>query len=142
MTRNATLALAVLALAIFSFCTANTYEDGKSMYTANCANCHMENGAGLGTLIPPLTDAAYLKAQRNSLPCILRFGLQDTLVIHGKTYAEQMPGTPEYSDIDITNLLNYVNSSWGNNVPLYTLAEVRALLQQCRREDWPLIQRR
>lgn len=113
-------------------CEANPYREGERLYQANCANCHLDNGAGLGALIPPLAKADYLAANRDLLPCILKYGLKDTIVVNGTQYAEAMPGVPTLSDIQITNLLNFIGNSWGNTLPTYRLDEVRVLLEQCR----------
>jgi cytochrome c551 len=85
----------------------------------------------LGALIPPLAGADYLVANRNSLPCIIRYGIADNIVVNGVQYAEQMAGHPELSDIDIANVLNYIGNSWGNQQTPFQLGELRAMLQSC-----------
>lgn len=110
----------------------STYRAGERLYKANCANCHMDTGAGLGALIPPLANADYLTQHRDALPCVLRHGLADSIVVNGRAYAEKMPGVPRLSEVDITNILNYINHSWGNQNPPYRLDEVRELLQHCQ----------
>lgn len=92
----------------------------------------MANGEGLGALMPPLTDTAYLSANRERLPCILRYGLKDTIVVNGKMYAEAMPGAATLSDIHIVNILNYIDASWGSGKATYQLEEVRRALDACR----------
>jgi mono/diheme cytochrome c family protein len=131
------LALRLLPLALclsllFNACQPNPYREGERLYRQHCANCHMENGEGLGTLMPPLTDAAYLSKNRERLPCILRYGLKDTIVVNGRTYAEAMPGVTTLSDIHIVNILNYVNATWGGGEASYQLDEVRRALDACR----------
>lgn len=129
--KMAPLAL-LLALALAGTqCEPNPYREGERLYQANCSNCHLDNGAGLGALIPPLAGADYLAANRERLPCILRYGLRDTIVVNGTVYAEAMAGVPTLSDIQITNILNFINNSWGNNLPPYRLDEVRDLLTKC-----------
>lgn len=125
-----TTLVALFALALMSpACETNPYREGERLYKANCANCHLDNGAGLGALIPPLAGADYLASNRERLPCILKYGLKDTIVVNGVPYAEAMPGVPTLSAIHITNILNYINTSWGNNLPPYRLDEVRVLLE-------------
>lgn len=114
-------------------CEQNTFQEGERLYKTHCANCHMDDGVGLSALIPPLAGSDYLAAHRDQLPCVLRYGLADTIVVNGKTYAENMPGVPTLSEIHLTNLLNYINNSWGNQNGVYRLEEVRALLEKCRR---------
>lgn len=112
-------------------CDTETYQGGGRLYKTQCANCHMDNGEGLSALIPPLGNSDYLAKNRDRLPCIIRYGLHDTIVVNGKTYAENMPGMPGNSEIQVTNILNYINTSWGNNNPPYSFDEVRQLLEKC-----------
>ena len=120
-----------LFLAALSSCEDQTYQSGGRIYKKACANCHMDSGEGLGALIPPLAGSDFLGKNRDKLPCIIRYGLQDTIVVNGKTYGENMAAMPGFSDIQITNLLNYVNTSWGNHNPVYSYEEVKALLEKC-----------
>ncbi len=127
-----TILLSVFLLSLLFACENQTYQSGGRLYKTMCANCHMDSGEGLGALIPPLAGADYLEKNRDKLPCIVRQGLQDTIVVNGKVYAEKMAGMPGLSDIQVTNLLNYINTSWGNNNPPYSYEEVTELLLKCR----------
>lgn len=130
-TRMAVLALFVYGLSLWR-CEQQPYREGARLYKVHCANCHLDDGKGLGTLIPPLAGSDYLSANRKALPCILKYGLRDTISVNGKTYAEQMPGVPSLSAIHITNILNFVNHSWGNKLEPYRLDEVQQMLNSCR----------
>jgi mono/diheme cytochrome c family protein len=123
--------LAALAFFFATDCGSNTHATGERLYKKNCANCHLDGGQGLGGLIPPLAGADYLNLQRAQLPCILKNGISDTLLVNGKIYAENMPAAAELSDVDITNILNYVNQAWGNNYGVFQLDEVRDILKRC-----------
>jgi mono/diheme cytochrome c family protein len=92
----------------------------------------MDNGAGLGALIPPLAGADYLTSHRNELPCVIRHGLKDTIYVNGQIYAEQMQGIKSLNEIQITNVLNYILQSWGNQGKPFTLEEVQKALQTCK----------
>ncbi len=118
------------SLLIFS-CQTNPYHDGEALYKTQCANCHMDSGEGLSALIPTLAKSDYLTKHRDQIPCIIWHGLNDTITVNGKIYAEQMPPNVALTEVDITNILNFVNTSWGNQNPLYTLEEVKHLLEQC-----------
>ena len=43
-----------------------------------------------------------------------------------------MDGMPGLSDIQITNLLNYINNSWGNANPAFSYEEVTEILSKCK----------
>lgn len=127
--------LGILAALTFSnSCEQNPYRIGERLYKTHCANCHMDNGEGLGELIPPLGGSDYLAKHREDLACILRYGLKDTIVVNGKTYAEQMLPNDKLSDIHIANLLNFIGQSWGNRLEAFTFEEVEAALQDCKKE--------
>jgi len=124
-------------LFVFTACERSPYQDGARIYKNYCANCHMDSGEGLGALIPPLAGADYLAKNYDQLPCLVRYGLQDTIVVNGKIYAEEMPPNDKLSDIDITNVLNYVNTHLGNQNPIFTLEQVRASLDKCSTIQFP-----
>lgn len=123
---------ALLCLYFGGGCEQNTFQEGERLYKVHCANCHMDDGIGLSALIPPLAGSDYLNKHREQLPCILRYGLSDTIFVNGKMYAEKMPGVSALSEIHIANLLNFINNSWGNRNGVYRLEEVRAALGKCK----------
>lgn len=116
-------------LLVLMRCTG-THESGQRVYEGYCANCHLDDGKGLGALIPPLANSDYLQTNRARLPLIVRYGLQDTIVVNGVTYAEKMAGMPGLNEIQVTNLLNYIGQSWGNKVPPFTFDEVKKSLDE------------
>ncbi|RZL39777.1 MAG: cytochrome c, partial [Pedobacter sp.] len=83
----------------------NYMSNGKDIYKAKCQNCHGENGEGLGQLAPPLTDSVFLKTNKDRLACIIKNGVNETLVINGKEYKEKMPAFPELADIDVAQVM-------------------------------------
>ena len=110
----------------------NPYIQGKIMYENFCENCHMEDGSGLVEVIPPLAGADYLKNNPNLLPCIIRNGMNGELQVNGKTYNTEMPGTPQLTEFEITNIINYINTAWGNNYPIVKHLDVRNSLENCK----------
>lgn len=128
---QATLPLLALLFLATACQDTSSYREGARLYKTNCANCHMDDGVGLGALIPPIAGADYLRTHRDKLPCILKYGLKDSIRVNGQLYAEAMPGVPTLSAIQITNILNYINHNWGNDNPVYRLDEVQALLESC-----------
>jgi hypothetical protein len=125
----------VLLSLLFLFqikCETSPYTDGKDLYGKMCANCHIENGEGVGLLIPPLANADYLALYREKLPCIVLYGMNDSIVVNGKNYHEEMYGYKTLNLADLTNILNYVNNSWGNKNGVYRLDEVQAMVKKCQ----------
>lgn len=121
----------VLIIAALSLARCmGTHESGQRIYASYCANCHLDDGKGLGALIPPLANSDYLAANRKKLPLVIRYGLQDTIVVNGVVYAEKMAGMPGLNEIQVTNLLNYIGQSWGNNIEPFTFDEVKKTLDE------------
>jgi mono/diheme cytochrome c family protein len=132
-------ALFIASSIILSHCDSdnNTYKQGKILYTRYCANCHMEDGAGLKGLIPPLAKSDYLQAHRAELPCILLRGQKGKLIVNGVEYGNQemlpvkrLSGDP-LTDFEMTNILNYISTSMENKEKIWTIDEVREGLKAC-----------
>lgn len=123
--------LIVSTLILFSQCKQKPYVHGEILYNNFCSSCHMEDGKGLAGLIPPLLDEAYLKMHRSKIPCIIRNGMEGEIMVNGQPYNQPMPGQRKLSDTDITNIINFVNTSWGNQLEPISLGEVREILETC-----------
>lgn len=113
-------------------CQDTPYQIGERLYKAQCANCHLDNGQGLGALIPPLAGSDYLVKHRAELACLVRYGIADTILVNGQQYSEKMPPHGKMSDVQIANVLNYVLSSWGNELPPLHPEELKQYLAACQ----------
>lgn len=91
----------------------------------------MPDGAGLKSLIPTLVKADYLLDNPLKTACIIRYGIEDTLIVNGNQYTQAMAAVPVLSDFEIANIMNYIHSSWGNDMPFVTLAQVKEALDSC-----------
>ncbi|HEX8660074.1 MAG TPA: cytochrome c [Hymenobacter sp.] len=113
-------------------CFTNKRNQGQRLYAQNCAGCHGDQGQGLARLIPPLAGSDYLVKHRAELPCLLRNGQNEPIVVNGVGYHNVMPGNKALSTAQLTNLLNYVESHWGNEAPPRTIRDVQEQLDSCR----------
>lgn len=107
------------------------FRQGEILYNNFCANCHMADGSGLKGLIPPLAGADYVEADPARTACIIRYGLEDTIVVNDTSYTQPMAGIDKLSDFEITNIINYINQAWGNDYGYTTFDEVKARLDSC-----------
>ncbi len=124
-------ALLLASLAAGSGCDQK-FPDGQFLYKQICANCHMDDGSGLGLLIPPLAGADFLRDHQAELPCIIHRGLSGKITVNGKEYGgQEMAGLPTLTDVEITNICNYVNTSFGNAGRVVSLQEVQRALANC-----------
>ncbi len=122
---------------LYTSCKDSTFSQGKEQYEQLCANCHGNDGAGLGGLIPPLAKSDYLKDNKEILACIIKNGLQGEILVNGKSYNQAMPAAlnQNLTPADITNICNYVLSSWDNQYGALTLDDVQKQLKACKRGE-------
>jgi len=107
---------------------------GARLYSQHCANCHMEEGQGLRGLYPPLAGADYLKQAEENIACMLRYGYEGPMKVNGKTYNQPMPGNNTLSDQEITTLINYIRTQWGNDWKEVSYASVKTVLDSCEKQ--------
>jgi mono/diheme cytochrome c family protein len=133
-------ALSLPALLVLPGCFTNKQHQGERLYVQHCAGCHGEQGEGLGQLIPPLAGSDYLAQHPSQLACIVRYGLKGPITVKGVSYNQLMLGVQdttthhELSPAQVTNLLNFIESHWGNHAGpagVRTIAGTDAELRAC-----------
>lgn len=110
---------------------ARYYVNGKGLYEKHCQNCHAADGTGLKNLYPPLTDTTYLKRSKEDLACIIKYGMNDSIIVNGQLYDNKMPSNTQLTDIDVTQILVYIGNTFGNNLGSFNLDEVNSSLKNC-----------
>lgn len=86
---------------------------GEKIYLKKCAVCHGKDGLGKGKRIPPLANSDYLRNNREASIRGILFGQNEEIIVNGKSYNRRMKAV-KLSDIDIANVMNYIQNSWGN----------------------------
>jgi cytochrome c551 len=109
------------------------YIDGQVLYKTHCANCHQENGQGLAGLYPPIMGSDYLKKNKESILCSMRNGLQDTIVVNGKTYHQPMPANTQLQALDVAEIATYIYNEWGNEKVITDVKSVQKVLNECKK---------
>ena len=107
---------------------------GKSIYNSSCVNCHQQNGAGLKKLIPPLANSDYLKNNQENIVCLIRYGAKVPISVNEVTYEPTMPAHPQLTDLEIAEVITYINNSWGNELGFIEARQVTRWLKQCNKE--------
>jgi mono/diheme cytochrome c family protein len=115
----------------FIHCQNNVYVQGERLYSTYCANCHGKDGNGLKNLYPPLNKSDYLLENNDKVACIILNGLEDEIVVNGKDYMMPMAGFSNLTDVDITNIINYINTAWDNEIEETSIQKVKENLQSC-----------
>lgn len=118
----------ILVLAAVS-CNESPYMQGKRLYTARCANCHMEDGSGLSKLIPSLTVSTLLGDP--SMACLIAHGLRDTIYRDSVYLPREMPAFSGLSSTEVTNIINFINHKWHKPFRETTILEVEEALKNC-----------
>lgn len=138
--RNVKWVLSVLALWILfslscqsniSIKTAQYAVNGQKLYTVHCENCHGAKGEGLGRLYPPLTDQKYFKENRELLACIVKWGMQGEITVHGEQYNDIMPPNPTLTNVEIAYILTYITTRFADEKDIYSQEEVNESLKSC-----------
>lgn len=104
------------------------FSNGKGLYATHCANCHMEQGQGLGQLIPPLKNSDYLMKNVPAAARVIKYGLNGPIAVNGVAYDQPMPAHSQFTPLEIAEILTFVSNSWGNKHGGVTTAEVEKAL--------------
>ena len=107
------------------------YPQGERLYLAYCTNCHMEDGTGLARLIPPLAGSDQLDNLMHVV-CTISYGSEDSIAVNGIWYTEPMPSFSNLTAVELSNLINYINSTWGNEESPTHPAAVEEALIHCQ----------
>ncbi len=128
-TGTASAALSADSTAPVGAATTGRYDaaKGASLYTANCSACHQANGEGLPGAFPPLkgNDVVNDDDATEHIHVVLH-GLQATRV-GGIVYGGVMPPfAATLNDAEVTDIVDYERSSWGNHGKPAIAAQVAA----------------
>lgn len=99
---------------------------GKAIYDALCLTCHQADAKGLPGIYPPLTANERITGEARPLIRVVLHGLSGPLQVNGQTYGV-MPMPPMgLDDQHLAEVLSYVRTSFGNDAPPVTPAQVAA----------------
>jgi mono/diheme cytochrome c family protein len=125
-----TTALIITVISFFSFSQKfdlkASVERGKGIYEGNCIACHMEKGEGLEGVFPPLANSDYLKADKKRAAQQILYGASGEMTVNGTLYVGEMAAF-DLTDTEVSDVLNYINHSFGNKGYITTPAEVKAV---------------
>ncbi len=104
--------------------------EGIKLYGLHCANCHQSKGQGLGNLYPPIAGSDYL-ANKNSVICLIKNGLQGPIVVNGKAYNRPMPAQHQFSDLEVAEITTYIYNQWGDETKTTSATQAKPILERC-----------
>lgn len=93
----------------------------------------MENGQGLGALIPPVANADFVLNNMEQLACIIKYGMQGEITVNGVVYNDQMEGNARLTDVEINNIIYYILVELNGQNKSFEIGDVKAHLDACKR---------
>ncbi|MFT5829344.1 MAG: hypothetical protein ACI9AB_002313, partial [Urechidicola sp.] len=74
----------------------------------------------------------WLQENMNQVPCIIRNGVKDSLLINSVWYHEEMLGIENLNDIQVANITNYVSKRFTEEQKYFSQDEIERILQKCK----------
>ncbi len=93
----------------------NETHPGEIQYKRHCLSCHQKNAGGIPGMYPPLAKNKVVSGDKEPLINIVLHGLSGEIEVNGETYNGVMASYKNLSDQDITDILNYLRSGFGNS---------------------------
>jgi mono/diheme cytochrome c family protein len=117
---------------------AATIRSPARSYETACASCHQAGGEGRFPVFPPLAGSPWVSGDPDRLVALTLHGLSGPVDVNGVNYSGLMPGFANMSDHEIAEVLSRVRTSWGNDAPPISEAEVAAgrMRMAYRRIPW------
>jgi cytochrome c oxidase cbb3-type subunit 2 len=106
-------------------------QKAAQLYSSHCASCHQAKGEGVPGAFPPLADDPVVTAKdpTQHIKKVL-FGAQGE-TIDGTKYTSPMPPwSKQLSDDEVAAIVNHERTSWGNDAPTVTPAEVKKVREK------------
>jgi mono/diheme cytochrome c family protein len=106
---------------------------GGRIYLDSCAACHRLSGGGENLTFPTLAgNSTVLNSDPSSLVTVILNGARAPATDTAPT-GLAMPGFRwRYDDTDIAALATFVRTSWGNDAPAVSAAQVSQLRQELK----------
>ena len=100
---------------------------GAALYKQYCLTCHQADGSGVPKLNPPLIKTSWVTGEKPKLIKWVLQGSVEKVDIDGEYYTNNMPAQNYLTDQQISDVLTYVRSSFGNKSSAITPAEVKTV---------------
>jgi len=98
--------------------TDKSFQEGKKLFEATCADCHRVNGRGLPAMFPALDADPFVTGDPSQVI--------DTVLQGRKGKLGQMPSWKEtFNDQQLANIITYIRQAWSNRGGAVTPEMVR-----------------
>ena len=127
---KAIYALLLISLVLMFGCQKNPYKQGETLYKFHCESCHMADGSGLASLIPPLNSSILTLSDPEKLVCLIRTGLP----VNEKT-GQRMPQNTTLNDVEMTNLVNFLGFKYSKSPQTVQVQDVNNWMLNCQSNE-------
>lgn len=105
--------------------------NGARVYRTLCVSCHLPDGKGMLTAVPPLAGSDYMQADRARVVRGVLQGISGPITVNQAGYNGVMPPLGAVlSDRQVADVLTYVFNSWGNQGDAFDPESVGAIRAQ------------
>jgi mono/diheme cytochrome c family protein len=95
-----------------------SFQEGKKLFEASCADCHRVNGQGLPAKFPALDKSSFVVGEPNKVI--------DTVLIGRKGQLGQMPSWKDtFNDQQAADVITYIRQAWSNKGSAVTAEMVK-----------------
>ena len=102
---------------------------GQEIYNWYCGACHQRDGKGASGRFPPLAGVDWVTGDKKRLIEIVLEGMEGPLDVEGESYNGVMPQHSFLNDEQISDVLNYIRSNFGNEASEVSPEEVAGVRQ-------------
>ncbi|MBT8189950.1 MAG: hypothetical protein HKN67_11585 [Saprospiraceae bacterium] len=120
------LVITLLSCLGFLSCLDNKYVHGKRSYIKHCSSCHMDDGSGIGDVVPSLELDMDRVRELGLIQCMIRNGVNNPDAIF------KMVPNKEISDVDITNVINYLLNDMNKLDTIISIDDTKLALGECK----------
>ena len=107
------------------------YVQGERLYEQHCANCHQQDGSGLGRIYPPLNESDFMEENFEEVICLIRNGISGEIIVNGQQYNQAMPAIPTLTDLEVAEIATYIYNTWDHQRGLIEVNDAAKILQRC-----------
>ncbi len=104
---------------------------GKVTYNIHCTNCHGPEGEGIQLLIPPLRESDYAAKHFLEIPCMIKNGMTDSILVNGVWYCQSMYPIA-LNEVEVANVMNYLNEEMSWNQSPVNSKMVKKIWESCQ----------
>jgi mono/diheme cytochrome c family protein len=106
---------------------------GAALYVDNCTGCHLENGAGIAQVFPPLKASAPVQAKDPATVVQAIVDGATVVATKEKPTGFAMPAFGwKLSDQEIADLATYIRNAWGNRAGAVSAGQVAKVRKEVR----------